>query len=253
MRDGIDRRALVRGLVAMGAGCAFPAIARADGARADGVPAGPEGGPGSDFERAFQVLSDPSENAAALSPAAGQLDEPLPLAAGYRGAVVDLARRQLERCAPALPRSDLVAIADFARPSALPRLHIVDLHAGRLRSILVAHGRGSDPEHDGWLKSFSNIMGSQATSRGAYLVGDIYDGKYGPSLRLQGLDPDNSNAYDRAIVMHPAWYAAPEMLSRYGKLGRSEGCFAMDPQHFTQALAALAGGHLLYADRIEAG
>ena len=121
----------------------------------------------------------------------------------------------------------------------------------RAAERLVAHGRGSDPQHDGWLKSFSNTINSEATSRGAYLVGDGFTGKYGTSLRLQGLDPDNSNAYDRAIVMHPAWYAAPDMLAKWGKLGRSEGCFAMDPEYFGQSLALLAGGRLLFADRIE--
>jgi hypothetical protein len=50
--------------------------------------------------------------------------------------------------------------------------------------------------------------------------------------------------------MHPAWYAAPDMLTKWGKLGRSEGCFAMAPEQFDQALIHLAGGRLLYADRI---
>ena len=118
------------------------------------------------------------------------------------------------------------------------------------RARPIAPGRGSDPEHDGWLKSFSNGVGSEATSRGAYLTGSWYDGKYGTSVRLTGLDADNSNAFDRAIVMHPAWYAAPDMLSKWGKLGRSEGCFAMAPEQFNEALWRLAGGRLLYADRI---
>ena len=36
-----------------------------------------------------------------------------------------------------------------------------------------------------------------------------------------------------------------------GKLGRSEGCFAMSPDQFNEALWHLSGGRLLYADRIE--
>ena len=135
-------------------------------------------------------------------------------------------------------------------PSSQPRLHFINLEAGTLRSFLVAHGRGSDPEHDGWLKLFSNTVGSEATSRGAYLTGSWYNGKYGTSIRLQGMDRDNSHALERAIVMHPAWYAAADMLPRYGKLGRSEGCFAMSPDDFDQALLHMAGGRLLYADRI---
>ena len=51
--------------------------------------------------------------------------------------------------------------------------------------------------------------------------------------------------------MHPAAYAAPEHIAKFGKLGRSEGCFAMSPAHFNEALWNLSGGRLLYADRIE--
>ena len=49
-------------------------------------------------------------------------------------------------------------MADFALPSSLPRLHFANLEAGTVRSFLVAHGRGSDPDHDGFLKTFSNEL-----------------------------------------------------------------------------------------------
>ncbi|MEN9683348.1 MAG: hypothetical protein RLZZ427_1099, partial [Pseudomonadota bacterium] len=51
--------------------------------------------------------------------------------------------------------------------------------------------------------------------------------------------------------MHPAWYADPSMIARQGKLGRSEGCFAMSPEQFNEALWHLSGGRLLFADRID--
>ena len=169
----------------------------------------------------------------------------------YERRVLDIAAREAGRLEPVLWRKDLVGVADFARPSSLPRFHLVNLEAGTVRSQLVAHGRGSDPGHCGWLQTFSNAVGSEATSRGAYLTTEWYQGKYGPSVRLRGLDDDNSNAGDRAIVMHPAWYAAPDMLTKWGKLGRSEGCFAMDPDQFSEVLWGLGGGRLLFADRIE--
>ena len=50
--------------------------------------------------------------------------------------------------------------------------------------------------------------------------------------------------------MHPAWYADASMVAKQGKLGRSEGCFAMGPEQFNEALWHLSGGRLLYADRI---
>jgi hypothetical protein len=168
----------------------------------------------------------------------------------YERRVFDIAARERDRAGVSLWRKDVVGIADFAQPSARPRLHFANLEQGTLRSFLVAHGKGSDPEHDGWLKTFSNVEGSEATSRGAFLTCEWYNGKYGTSIRLAGLDVDNSLARDRAIVMHPAWYAAPDMIEKWGKLGRSEGCFAMAPEEFNEALWQLSGGRLLYADRI---
>lgn len=164
--------------------------------------------------------------------------------------LVGIAMRERDRVGAILARPDVVAIADFSRPSHEARLHFVDMVGGTVRSHLVAHGRGSDPEHVGWLRQFSNSVGSLATSRGAYLTAGQYDGKYGASMRLRGLDRDNSNAFDRAIVMHPAWYAAPDMVAKFGKLGRSEGCFAMAPEDFSLVLNHLGAGRLLYADRI---
>ena len=69
-------------------------------------------------------------------------------------------------------------------------------------------------------------------------------------IGLVGLDTDNSHALERAIVMHPAWYVDATMISKWGKIGRSEGCFAMAPEDFNEALLHLSGGRLLFADRI---
>ena len=117
----------------------------------------------------------------------------------------------------------------------------------------VAHGTGSDPQHDGFLKWFSNQVGSNATSRGAYVTWEWYTGRYGTSVRLGGLDPDNSNTLDRAIVMHSADYASPAHVERWGRLGRSNGCFAFSPEDFLTVLAQLSGGRLLFADQLNLG
>ncbi|MXP10610.1 murein L,D-transpeptidase catalytic domain-containing protein [Pseudoblastomonas halimionae] len=143
---------------------------------------------------------------------------------------------------------DVVGVADFGVHSAHPRLHFVDFDNNRVRSYLCAHGTGSDPQHDGWLKWFSNVEGSNATSRGAYFTRGWYEGRYGVSIRLDGLDDTNSNALDRAIVMHQARYARESHVERWGRLGRSNGCFAMDPADFDEARLHLAGGKLLLAD-----
>ena len=165
--------------------------------------------------------------------------------------ILDVARREVERAGSKLWRRDIAGIADFGLPSSLPRLHFANLEAGTVRSFLVSHGKGSDPDHDGFLHWFSNEPGSLATSRGAYISYEWYVGKYGVSIRLGGLDPDNSNALNRAIVMHSAPYAAPAMLEKFGKLGRSDGCLAMAPgDDFNAALTQLSGGRVIFADKL---
>lgn len=168
----------------------------------------------------------------------------------YERRVVETAVRQRDRVAGQIWQKDVVGIADFALPSWKPRMHLVSMESGTVRSFLLSHGKGSDPEHDGWLKQFSNRPGSEATSRGAFRTDEWYTGKYGVSLRLAGLDPDNATALERLIVIHPAWYAEPEMIGKWGKLGRSQGCFALGRKDYADTLMSLYGGRLLYADRI---
>ncbi|MEW9503647.1 murein L,D-transpeptidase catalytic domain-containing protein, partial [Jeotgalibacillus marinus] len=73
-------------------------------------------------------------------------------------------------------------------------------------------------------------------------------GSNGTSLRMIGLDTTNSNVFDRAIVIHAAEYCTQAQIDRWGRLGRSNGCFAMSPTDLPVALSQLSGGRLLYAD-----
>lgn len=155
----------------------------------------------------------------------------------------------LEQHGEKIPVRDRIGLIDFSLPSRLPRLHIVNLENGATQSLLVAHGKGSDPDHSGWLETFSNVPGSEASSAGAYLTGGDYTGKHGRSRRLAGLDPRNDNAEARAIVIHGAWYVSPDMAEK-GKLGRSQGCFAVDEKHIEMALDRLGPGRLIYADKL---
>jgi hypothetical protein len=145
---------------------------------------------------------------------------------------------------------DTIGIADFSLPSSEPRFHVVDLRNGTVDSYRVAHGRGSDPAHSGYLERFSNDFGSYATSNGTYVTGDYYDGKYGLSMKVRGLDWSNSNAEPRAIVIHNAWYAEDDMVPLHGMLGRSEGCFAMSRDSQYEVMKRLAGGRMIYADKL---
>jgi hypothetical protein len=145
---------------------------------------------------------------------------------------------------------DYIGIVDFSKPSSDPRFHVVDLNGGQVDSYRVAHGRGSDPDHSGFVERFSNDFGSYASSNGTYTTGEYYQGKYGLSLKTNGLDWTNNNAEARAIVIHNAWYAEPDMIPLHGKLGRSEGCFAFSRADQWAVMRKLAGGRMIYADKL---
>ena len=145
---------------------------------------------------------------------------------------------------------DFIGIADFAKASYDPRFHVVHLPSGTVESYRVAHGSGSDPSHTGFLDHFSNQPGSEATSNGAYTTAGTYHGKYGLSMKVRGLDWTNNNAEPRAIVIHNAWYAEPEMIDIHGKLGRSQGCFAFSRRDQWNVMHRLADGRLIYADKV---
>ena len=142
---------------------------------------------------------------------------------------------------------DVLGIVDFGYPSSTPRFHLVDLLNGRTSTMLVAHGRGSDPGNTGWLQNFSNRPGSNASCNGSFIVGRTYVGKHGRSRRLHGLDPMNSLAESRAIVIHAASYVSDQMARRHGRVGRSQGCFAVSMQDIDEVLSRLGSGRLLFA------
>ncbi|AMU93871.1 hypothetical protein AOA14_04545 [Sphingopyxis terrae subsp. terrae NBRC 15098] len=155
----------------------------------------------------------------------------------------------IDRHAKSIRHRDRIAIVDFSAPSSEPRLHFLDVESGRASRLLVAHGSGSDPHHTGYAERFSNAPGSNASSEGAFVTGDYYVGKHGRSQRLAGLDPTNDHAMERAIVIHGAWYANEDMIAVHGKLGRSQGCFAVGETCLKATFDHLGTGRLLYAAR----
>jgi hypothetical protein len=189
--------------------------------------------------------------------AAGLVSPVLPALASAPSGAPAPSRELLRRAMAALDKHqianrDLVAIADFSQASRLPRFHLVETTTGRISSHLVAHGRGSDPGHTGWLTRFSNDQGSNATCAGAFRTDGYYVGAHGRSIRLTGMDATNNNAQARAIVVHGAWYVSPEMARTHGVLGRSEGCFAFGTESLEEVMARLTPGHMIYADKVDA-
>lgn len=170
--------------------------------------------------------------------------------AGIRPELFKKAVAALNRHSMRIASHDRIAIADFATSSNNPRFHVVNLGTGQVERFLVAHGIGSDPNHSGMLQRFSNEVNSEATCEGAFLTADYYVGKHGDSQRLLGLDPTNNNALDRAIVVHSAWYANADMIGKHGKLGRSQGCFAVGENELAKLFERLGPGRMIYAAKV---
>lgn len=143
-----------------------------------------------------------------------------------------------------------IVIVDYARRSSEKRAYLVNLETGLVEDIFrAAHGSGSDPDHDGYLDRFSDVPGSSASPEGAYLLAEEYVGKHGKSLRLDGLDPSNANARDRAIVIHAADYAEPAFLQKWGKLGRSNGCIVFSKDDLSTFLKDVPRRTLVYVGK----
>jgi len=170
------------------------------------------------------------------------------VASGSTPALLPQALAALNAHGQVIPNRDLIGIVDFSAPSRSARFDIVDVVGGRvLGRHLVAHGSGSDPANSGWVQRFSNLPGSNASSKGSFVTGQHYYGRHGRSRRLMGLEAENSAALARNIVIHGASYVTPQMAEDVGRIGRSQGCFAVSTSEIADVLELLGPGRLLFA------
>jgi len=183
--------------------------------------------------------------ASAASPAL--LPRLLASAEGLRPEVLDLA---VDRVRCGVSRGELdgprhLAVVDFDLPSTERRLWLFDLEQGELvLNTWVTHGSGTGED---LALAFSNVRESHQSSPGLFRGAEIYTGKHGLSLRLDGLDPGvNDRARERAIVIHGADYARESHIERWGRLGRSQGCPAVAPELAPLLIERLAEGGAVF-------
>lgn len=142
-----------------------------------------------------------------------------------------------------LKNPNYLSVIDFSKSSTQKRFYIINMASGSVWNIHVAHGKGSDSDHDGFAEKFSNVSGSNASSLGFYRTTETYEGSNGYSLRLDGLSSTNSNANPRAIVIHGASYVQDSNVIQ----GRSWGCPAVSMANRTKLINLIKGGSLIYA------
>lgn len=129
------------------------------------------------------------------------------------------------------PNDDYLVLVDYTLSSKAKRLWVFDDNRKIIFNTQCAHGSGSG--NDGHLM-FSNVPNSKQSSIGFMRVGELYDGKHGPSLRLIGLETEfNDKVLKREVVIHTAEYA--------NNGGRSWGCLALPPNPGAEIIKLLAG------------
>lgn len=143
------------------------------------------------------------------------------------------------------PERQIITIIDFNRKSSQKRLWIVDLASNKLLfNTLVAHGQGSGGD---MATNFSNTENSHQSSLGFYITSDTYFGKHGFSMKLEGMDKGfNTNARDRAVVVHGAKYVSQSFVNQTGRLGRSHGCPALPVELTSTIINTIKGQTCLF-------
>lgn len=121
-------------------------------------------------------------------------------------------------------------LVDMSLPSGQNRFFVYDLEKNTVvYAALVAHGSCNESFRS--RPKFSNTINTGCSSVGKYKVGEVYNGKYGKSYRLYGLDKGNSMAYKRGIVIH-AYDCVPEQEIYPQVLCNSLGCPMVSPGFF---------------------
>ncbi|WP_158795657.1 murein L,D-transpeptidase catalytic domain family protein [Pedobacter sp. L105] len=139
----------------------------------------------------------------------------------------------------------ILTIADFDVNSTKKRLWIIDLKKDSLLlNTWVAHGSNSGAD---MATRFSDANDSNESSLGFYVTAEIYNGKHGRSLRLDGMDEGyNSNARKRSIVVHGAPYVSQSTIDQLGRLGHSQGCPAVPAELSNLVINTIEGKTVIF-------
>jgi hypothetical protein len=121
----------------------------------------------------------------------------------------------------------LVIMVDYSFPVFMKRFWVYDLNKNE--AVINTHVSHAWKSGLVLADTFSNVSGSNLSSLGVMKTGERYIGKYGPSMRIDGLEPRNNAVRQRAIVIHPLvdyslhGVFIPSEIAFY-----SEGCFVLN-------------------------
>jgi len=143
------------------------------------------------------------------------------------------------------PNKSVITIIDYKKPSDEKRFYIVDVVAKKLLyKTWVSHGKNS-----GGLMAryFSDTPQSHQTSLGFYRTAEPYKGRFGYSMKLDGLEYGfNRNARKRSIVMHSDPSITPAYTKLIGMLMRSFGCPSIPVENHKDIINLIKNGTCLF-------
>ena len=139
----------------------------------------------------------------------------------------------------------VLIIIDYTKPSNEERFYVLDLNKKKLvYSTRVAHSKNSGLEIP---LEFSDDPNSYQSSLGFFVTLGEYNGAYGYSLRLKGLEENiNANAEDRAIVFHGGDIVEDEYIKKFGFAGRSLGCPVLPNSLTREIIDFIKHGRVLF-------
>ena len=139
----------------------------------------------------------------------------------------------------------VLIIIDYSKPSNEERFYVLDLDKKKLvHSTRVAHSKNSGLEIP---LEFSDDPNSYQSSLGFFVTLGEYNGAYGYSLRLKGLEENiNANAEDRAIVIHGGDIVEDEYIKKFGFAGRSLGCPVLPHSLTREIIDFIKHGRVLF-------
>ena len=139
------------------------------------------------------------------------------------------------------------ALIDFMAPSDQRRMFLVDRETGKITKMAVGHGRynasminthlSKNKNSVKYARYFSNEPGSNAPSSGFFTSGVEYEGKFGRSMVLHGLEKGiNDNACERAVVVHKHL-----MVTQSQAFVLSSGCAMVSKDYINTVINLLEG------------
>lgn len=126
-----------------------------------------------------------------------------------------------------------LTVIDYTKSVFVERLWVIDLATGK--TVLACHVSHALNSGLVYATNFNNDEGSEMSCLGSFMTQATYTGRFGYSLRVRGLDAQNSNTLRRSIVFHPC--SVPLW---------SKGCWMTTPSTNKKLIDLIKNGSFVY-------